>query len=210
MAKTNKRSIKDDFTMLSILIIPIGVAVNVVGGRLASTLSLPMYLDTIGTIFTGIIAGPWVGAVTGLLTNIVTGIMNPVNFWFIHVNVIAGLVTGWLARKGWFTSWWKGLLATVIQALVSTIASAPPVVYVYGGVTGSGTSLLSAVLIASGKSIWASFFSVEIVWTIVDRIISWLISIAVIKCIPNKTLIKFPLGELYTKKKVVEEEPVEE
>ena len=55
-----KRSIKDDFTMLTILLIPIGVAVNVVGGNLASLLKLPMYLDTIGTIFTGIIAGYFV------------------------------------------------------------------------------------------------------------------------------------------------------
>lgn len=196
----NKRSIKDDFTMLTILLIPVGVAVNVVGGQLASLLHLPMYLDTIGTIFTGIIAGPWVGAVTGLLTNVVTGILNPVNFWFIHVNVIAGLVTGFLARAGWFTDWKKGLLATIIQAAVSTIASAPPVVYVYGGVTGSGTSLISAVMIASGKSIWASFLSVEIIWTIIDRIISWLISLGVMKVIPDRTLVKFPLGNLYLKK----------
>ena len=196
----NKRSIKDDFTMLTILLIPVGVAVNVVGGQLASLLHLPMYLDTIGTIFTGIIAGPWVGAVTGLLTNVVTGILNPVNFWFIHVNVIAGLVTGFLARAGWFTDWKKGLLATIIQAAVSTIASAPPVVYVYGDVTGSGTSLISAVMIASGKSIWASFLSVEIIWTIIDRIISWLISLGVMKVIPDRTLVKFPLGNLYLKK----------
>ena len=196
----NKRSIKDDFTMLTILLIPVGVAVNVVGGQLASLLHLPMYLDTIGTIFTGIIAGPWVGAVTGLLTNVVTGILNPVIFWFNHVNVIAGLVTGFLARAGWFTDWKKGLLATIIQAAVSTIASAPPVVYVYGGVTGSGTSLISAVMIASGKSIWASFLSVEIIWTIIDRIISWLISLGVMKVIPDRTLVKFPLGNLYLKK----------
>ena len=197
---TQKRSIKDDFTMLTILLIPVGVAINVVGGQLASLLHLPMYLDTIGTIFTGIIAGPWVGAVTGLMTNIVTGILNPVNFWFIHVNVLVGLVTGFMARAGWFTSWWKGLLATVIQAIVSTVASAPVVVYVFGGVTGSGTSLISAVMIAAGTSIWASFLSVEIVWTIVDRIISWLISLGVMKVIPDKTLVKFPLGELYLKK----------
>lgn len=196
-----KRSIKDDFTMLTILLIPIGVAVNVVGGNLASLLKLPMYLDTIGTIFTGIIAGPWVGAVTGLLTNIVTGITNPVNFWFIHVNVIVGLITGFMARAGWFTDWKKGLLATVIQAAASTIASAPPVVYVFGGVTGSGTSLISAVMIAAGKSIWTSFLSVEIIWTIIDRIISWLISLGVMKVIPDRTLVKFPLGELYLKEK---------
>ena len=198
---SKKRSIKDDFTMLSILIIPVGVAINWVGGTLASTLHLPMYLDTIGTIFAGIIAGPWVGAVTGLLTNIVTGITNPVNFWFIHVNIIVGLLTGFLARAGWFASWWKGLIGTVIISVVSTIASAPPVIYVYGGVTGSGTSLITAVLMESGKSIWASFLSVEIVWTIADRIISWLVSLGVMKCIPDRTLVKFPLGELYVKKK---------
>lgn len=197
---TQKKSIKDDFTMLSLLIIPAGVAINVVGGQLASLLHLPMYLDTIGTIFTAIIAGPWVGAVCGLLTNVVTGIINPVNFWFIHVNVIVGLLTGYLAKKGWFTNWKQGLLATVIMSVASTIASAPPVVYVYGGVTGSGTSLLTAVLLASGKSIWASFFSVEIVWTVIDRIISWIISLGVMKCIPDRTLVKFPLGELYIKK----------
>ena len=198
---SNKRSIKDDFSMLSILIIPVGVAVNVVGGQLASLLHLPMYLDTIGTIFTAIIAGPWVGAVTGLLTNVVTGILNPVNFWFIHVNIAAGLITGFIARAGWFTSWWKGLLGIAIMSISSTILSAPAVVYVYGGVTGSGTSLITAVLIGSGKNIWAAFFSVEIIWTLIDRLISWLISIGVIKCIPDRTLVKFPLGNLYIKKK---------
>lgn len=202
MAK--KHTIKEDFSMLAILTIPVGVAVNVVGGQLASLLKLPMYLDTIGTIFTAIIAGPWVGAVTGLLTNIVTGILNPVNFWFIHVNIIAGLVTGALARKGWFAVWWKGLIATIIMALVTTIASAPPVVYVYGGVTGSGTSLITAVLMASGQSIWASVLSVEIIWTTLDRIISWIISLGVMKVMPDRTLVKYSLGELYTKKQAAE------
>ena len=46
-----KYSIKEDFSMLALLIIPVGVAVNFVGGQLASILKLPMYLDTIGTIF---------------------------------------------------------------------------------------------------------------------------------------------------------------
>lgn len=103
-----KYSIKEDFSMLALLIIPVGVAVNFVGGQLASILKLPMYLDTIGTIFAAMLCGPWVGAVTGGLTNVVTGIANPVNFAFIPVNVIAGLVTGFLARKQMFSVWWKG------------------------------------------------------------------------------------------------------
>ena len=49
-----KHSIKDDFSMMAILTIPVCVAVNFVGGQLASLLKLPMYLDVIGTIFSGI------------------------------------------------------------------------------------------------------------------------------------------------------------
>ena len=114
-----KYSIKEDFSMLALLIIPVGVAVNFVGGQLASILKLPMYLDTIGTIFAAMLCGPWVGAVTGGLTNVVTGIANPVNFAFIPVNVIAGLVTGFLARKQMFSVWWKWLISMFVMAWVS-------------------------------------------------------------------------------------------
>ena len=38
-----KHSIKDDFSMMAILTIPVCVAVNFVGGQLASLLKLPMY-----------------------------------------------------------------------------------------------------------------------------------------------------------------------
>ena len=63
--------------MLAILIIPVAVAVNFVGGQLASILKLPVFLDTIGTIFASMLCGPWVGAVAGGLTNVVTGIAKP-------------------------------------------------------------------------------------------------------------------------------------
>jgi len=194
-----KYSIKDDFSMLALLIIPVGVAVNFVGGQLASILKLPMYLDTIGTIFAAMLCGPWVGAVTGALTNVVTGIANPVNFAFIPVNVLAGLVTGFLARKKMFSTWWKWIISMVIQAAVSIIASAPIVVLVYGGVTGSGTSIITAAAMAAGANIWAAFFGTEGIFTVLDRVISFVISWLVIKVIPPRTLIKFGCGSNYIK-----------
>ena len=201
MANQAKRSIKDDFNMLAILVIPVAVAVNFVGGQLASMLKLPMYLDTIGTIFASMLCGPWVGAVAGALTNIVTGLANPVNFWFIPVNVIVGLTTGWMSRKGWFTKPLTTIIGIVLMAIISTVASAPIVVYVYGGVTGSGTSLITATLMAAGTNIWTAFFGTEGVFTCLDRLISYAISIAVIKVIPARTLVKFGCGSLYIKEK---------
>ena len=201
METTKRYSIKDDFTMQAILIIPVCVAVNFVGGQLAGLLKLPMYLDTIGTIFASLLCGPWVGAVAGGLTNVVTGIANPTNFAFIPVNIIAGLVTGFLARKNMFNKTWKWLLSMFIMAWVSIIVSAPIVVLVYGGVTGGGTSLITAAALAAGANIWAAFFGTEGVFHVLDRIISFLICWAVIKVIPTRNLIKFSLGELYIKKK---------
>ena len=206
MALERKYSIKTDFNMLALLFIPIGVAVNFVGGQLASLLKLPVYLDTIGTMLTAILAGPWVGAVTGLLSNVVTGIANPVNFWFIPVNIIVGLVVGFLSRKDMWRGW-KLIISFIIMDLVSLLVATPIVVYVYGGVTGGGTSLLTAVLMATGQSIWSSVISVEIIWTTLDRVISYVVAMLIIKVIPVKTLVKFSLGELYIgKKQIVAEE----
>ena len=80
-----KHSIKDDFSMMAILTIPVCVAVNFVGGQLASLLKLPMYLDVIGTIFSGMLCGPWVAAVVGAITNLLTSIANPVNLFYSKI-----------------------------------------------------------------------------------------------------------------------------
>ena len=201
MADQKKRSIKDDFSMLAILVIPVAVAVNFVGGQLASMLKLPMYLDTIGTIFAAMLCGPWVGAVGGGLTNIILGFTNPVNFWFIPVNVIVGLTTGWMSRKGWFVKPVTTVIGIVLMALISAVASAPITVLVFGGVTGGGTSLVAATLMATGVNIWASVMSSDGLFTILDRLISYAICMGVIKVIPARTLVKFGCGAFYIKEK---------
>ena len=196
-----KYSIKEDFSMLALLIIPVAVAVNFVGGQLASLLKLPMYLDAIGTIFAAMLCGPWVGAVAGGLTNVVTGIANPVNFAFIPVNIIVGLVTGFLARKNMFSTWWKWLISMFLMAAASIISAAPIVVLVYGGVTGGGTSIITAAAMAAGANIWAAFFGTEGIFTVLDRIISFVVCWLVIKVIPPRTLVKFGCGVNYIKNK---------
>ncbi|MEA4870391.1 MAG: ECF transporter S component [Christensenella sp.] len=198
-----KYSLKKDFSMVALLLIPIAVAINFVGGQLASLLKLPFYLDTIGTILAGMLAGPWVGAVAGALTNVVTGIANPVNFYFIPVNVVVGLVTGFLSRGNMFSKWWKWIISMVLMALASIITAAPIVVLVFGGITGGGTSLLTATLMASGQSIWKSVISVELVFTVLDRIISYVICWLIIKVIPMRTLVKYSCGEFYISKKAL-------
>jgi len=66
------RWISSQFTTRVIVLIPVAIAINIVLGYTVQTvLKLPIYLDSIGTIFVGVLAGPLAGALTGALTNLI-------------------------------------------------------------------------------------------------------------------------------------------
>ena len=88
--------------LVTILIIPIAVAINWVGGTLAGLLKLPIYLDSIGTFLVSILAGPIVGCITGILSNVVVSLTAPTALPYAIVSAIFGITTGLLAKKGMF------------------------------------------------------------------------------------------------------------
>ena len=60
------------FSTRVIVLIPIAIAINIVLGYTVQTiLKLPIYLDSIGTILVGVLAGPVAGALTGILSNLI-------------------------------------------------------------------------------------------------------------------------------------------
>ncbi|MEZ0241317.1 MAG: hypothetical protein ACAH65_11010 [Chloroflexota bacterium] len=65
-------SISSQFDTRTIVMIPIAIAINIVLGQTVGTaLKIPLYLDSIGTILVGALAGPIPGALTGLLANLI-------------------------------------------------------------------------------------------------------------------------------------------
>ena len=58
---------------------PIAIAINIILGQtVAAALKIPIYLDSIGTILVGGLAGPIAGAATGALANLLwTYVMPP-------------------------------------------------------------------------------------------------------------------------------------
>lgn len=95
--------IKAQFSTKSLVLIPIAVGINLIGGTLASALKLPLFLDMIGTIISAALAGPWVAALVGLLTNVFLALVsNPVYLPYSLVSIGCGLVTGYMIRGGMF------------------------------------------------------------------------------------------------------------
>ena len=64
-----------DFSTATIALMPVAIAINIAIGSIIVALRLPIYLDSVGTVLVGALAGPWAGALTGLLANLIWSIL---------------------------------------------------------------------------------------------------------------------------------------
>lgn len=101
-------SIASQFDTRTIVLMPIAIAFNIVMGQaVGAAIKIPIYLDSIGTILVGALAGPIAGALTGFLSNMLWTYVVPPPFHsdisgaFAIVAAVIGLLAGTFARVGW-------------------------------------------------------------------------------------------------------------
>ena len=184
---------KREFSTMTLVMIPVAIAINIAVGQLALLIKVPLYMDSIGTILVGVLAGPWAGALTGFLSNAIwtlAGWYIPA-FAFAGVAAIIGARAGVFGRAGWPNVWWKAILAGLITGLTAAILSAPIATYVFGGVMGSGTDAIVALarsigLDSLGANIAQGTFSDPM-----DKMATYLIVYLVLRALPLRFLARF-------------------
>jgi energy-coupling factor transport system substrate-specific component len=181
------RGIAAEFTTVAWVLIPIGIGINVVGGVLVNVLRIPLFLDVIGTIMVAVLAGPWAGALTGALTNLIIGLVQtPTWIPYALTSIAIGLVAGYMARAGWFRSIPR-VVATALAIMVTAIiVSAPITAYLFGGVTGSGTDAIRAFFLATGRSILEAVLLESLITESIDKLISVFVAFGLARSIPRR------------------------
>ena len=97
-----------DLSTSTLSLMPVAIAINIAVGAIAVALRVPIYLDSIGTVLVGVLAGPWAGALTGLLSNLIWSILpvpggaGPTAAFFAPVAGVIGLMAGFWASQGVF------------------------------------------------------------------------------------------------------------
>ncbi len=185
---------KREFPIMSLLLIPIGIALNFVIGALAKTLNLPIFLDSVGTILAAVLGGPIVGAVTGFLGVLSISAFAPsAVVWSLQAAVI-GLVTGLLARFGWFKGAKRIVVSTLVIILLSVILSAVISILVFGGFDGYGIGVIRAMLVEAGLSLNVAVFLTSAIAELIDKSISVAVPMIVIGLMSDRVLNKFTNG----------------
>jgi len=189
-------SIKKDFNTMTWVLIPVAIAINVVIGQIVVLLRLPVYLDSIGTFLVAALAGPWAGALTGTLSNVIWGLaIDPNAFPWFPVALFIGFVAGWCAVGGLFKSWWKVAVTGFLVAITAAVVSTPIAVYLYGGITASGSSFITAYLLETGRGVYQAVFSTNFLVEPVDKIATAMLAFAIVKGLSKRYISRFPRSE---------------
>lgn len=109
----------------ALTLIPLAIAINIAGGQIIKALRLPIYLDSIGTVLAGALLGPWIGLLTGLLSNTIWTLigLDAYAYAFAIVAGVIGLLAGFAGRAGLFQRqsppWLSALIGAVFLLALS-------------------------------------------------------------------------------------------
>lgn len=178
---------KTAFTTTAWVLIPVAIGINLIGRFFTQTLNLPLFLDTIGTTMAAFLAGPWVAAVAGVLTNLVIGLtLEATSIPFGIVNAAIGIVAGVMAAYGFLRSTGKIILTMLALTAITIITAMPLVVLVFEGVSGSGVDAVTGFFAASGRNMVESVLGQQLLTTPGDKVLTVLLAFALIKGVPQR------------------------
>ena len=174
-----------DFVTISknkkISLASMAVAINLIGGLIAFTLRLPIYMDSLGTVMIAFLFGPIWGAAVGLLSSLVNGILfDYYSFFFLPAQVLLGLLVGSL--KGLQTgSFAKKCLLTLVVSLPVSVVSAIIAAKVFGTITSSGSSYIVQILRVWGLPDVSAVFLVQFITDYADKLFAVLFASDIVR-----------------------------
>lgn len=173
---------------LAIVLIPVCIAIDWAGHAIASTLKLPLFLDSIGTVLGGLLAGPWVGGIAGLITNFISsGTVDPIAAPYSVISLAIGFAAGIGGYYGWHKTWPGRIALYVLIVLVASIGSTPLNIGLYQGQSGVPTGdAIYAALVKGGWPTWIAAYIDEASGDIPDKLITVVVAVLIYFGLPMR------------------------
>ncbi|WP_436829412.1 ECF transporter S component [Streptococcus dysgalactiae] len=158
----------------------VAIALNVIGANLALFLRLPIYMDMLGTLTISMLFGPWLGALTALLSALISWTSTDIfALFYAPVAILTSLICGFLAPKTRLSKnlFWQSLILSLPGTLVASLIT----VLLFKGITSSGSSLLVQALHGLGFNMPLSVILVQSGTDYLDRLISLFFVVLLVK-----------------------------
>ena len=171
--------------------IPVALVLNIVVGQIIGSVSIPLYLDSTGTVLVAALAGPWAGIATGVLSSLVWSAFNPSVLPFAATSAAVGGLAGVAIKHGALKNIATVLLSGAVIGIVVGMLAAPVAAFVYGGTAGVGTGAVVSLLREMGHSLLQSVTLQSFISDPLDKALVMLLVWLVLKSLPKRTLAAF-------------------
>jgi len=193
------------FTTPRLVAIALCAALNFAIGNIVYLIKLPIYLDSIGTILCALMIFPdrraalVCASIAGAIGVVLSGlVVNPYLPWFMFSMLAIALVSALLTANATETFRARPMqpisfagkvaLYGVITGIASAVVSAPVVVYLFGGVTGSGTAFVVAFFLKTGQQLLNSALLSGLTTEPIDKTLQVLLAALLYRATPGEFL----------------------
>ena len=171
---------------LDATLIPVAIGLNLSIAFIVTTLKLPIYLDAVGTIFATLLLGLAPGIITGTFSFLIGGmIFNPVLPYFVGTQIAIAVFVHFAQKVGGYNSYKSTIISGMLLGVVAGLVSAPVIVILFGGMTGSGRSIISAFLISTGKKVLESVVLTGLLSEPIDKTLQSLLAFWLYASLPD-------------------------
>mgnify|MGYP003122289594 CR=1 FL=1 len=170
----------------TLTLIPVALALNIVLGQFVGSVMIPLYLDSLGTVLVGFLAGRRAGAATGVLGTLIWSLFNPTVLPFAAGAALVGFLAGTAARFGALRRPYLAPVAGLLAGVLVGVLSAPVAAFVFGGTSGVGTGALVAAFRSMGDSLLGAVTKQALISDPGDKAIVFLLAALLVYALPGR------------------------
>lgn len=170
----------------TVALIPVALALNILLGQFVGSTLVPLYLDSLGTILIGFLAGRRAGTATGVLSSLVWSLFNPTLLPFASVAGVVGFCAGQVGRWNLVRKVWPTPILGALTGVLSGVVAAPVAAFVYGGTSGAATGAIVSAFRAYGDSILAATTKQALISDPGDKAVCFLVASLIVLALPRR------------------------
>lgn len=176
-------------------LVPAAVAINLVVGGVVRELSLPVFLDTLGTVLVAVLAGFGAGALVGTVSQLLMGLLTGYQYLpFVVIQWLLALVVALATQRRGFSSIKRTIAWGLASGILCGATSAVISYFLFRGGTGGGVAWVTAALRAFGYPLPVAVAFGSGSTDVLDKSIVIVVVGMALRALPNRILGRFPLA----------------
>ena len=170
---------------------------NIIPSKTALALNLPLFLDSIGTVFAAMLGGNLPAVIVGFCVNAINGISDITTLYYGIISILIGVAAALFQRNGFFKTPGKIVVTIITFSLLGGGLGSVLTYFLFGYDFGEGISAPFALAVYEhlGFSKFFAQLTADIILDVFDKTIVVIAAVALQRVVPQQ--LKNRIGKLF-------------